>query len=154
MDDPREDSQERKHHIANLLLANRGEGTDWGEWQTEGKPWSKRMANYFLLASALEWRIPSELAWQNAERLVKQILGDPDDLWQAITSVSHSEWKSKHYKNTSSTGFTPPMTAYGASESASAMSTAAMQGAYGKERIRRRRLKRFGTWALASKYLG
>jgi endonuclease-3 len=56
------------------------------------------MANCFLLGSALDWRIPSELAWQNADRLVKEILGDPDDLWQTITSVSHSEWKSKHDK--------------------------------------------------------
>jgi hypothetical protein len=53
------------------------------------------MANYFLLGSSLDWQIPSELARQNANRLVKEILGDPDDLWRTITSVSESEWNSK-----------------------------------------------------------
>jgi endonuclease III len=35
------------------------------------------------------------VAWRNGHRLIEDILGNPDDVWRAITSVSDSEWKSK-----------------------------------------------------------
>ena len=96
MDDPNNDPQVRQSHIATLLLAKRGGGTDWGEIsQLDGKPCSKKVANTFLLCCLLDYQIPSELAWRNGYRLVKDILGDPDDIWRAITSVSESEWKLK-----------------------------------------------------------
>ena len=63
--------------------------------QADGKPWSKKSANTFLLCCLLDYQIPSEAAWRNGYELNEDILGDPDDIWRAITSVSESEWKSK-----------------------------------------------------------
>jgi len=96
MDGPNNDLQVRKSHLANLLLANRRGGTDWGEYyQPDGTPWSKKIANTFLLCCLLDYQMPSDVAWKNGARLINDILGDPDDVWQAITSVSDSEWKAK-----------------------------------------------------------
>ena len=89
------DTGARKASVATLLIANREGGTDWGEWQTGGKRWSKKLANRFLLGCLLDYQIPSELAWNNAERLVKELLADPDDLWDAITSISETQWQLK-----------------------------------------------------------
>jgi endonuclease III len=85
----------RRRAIASLLIERRESGTDWGEWQMTGKTWSKGLANRFLLGCLLDYQIDSELAWENADRLVKEFLGDPDDVWYAITSVSEAEWQSK-----------------------------------------------------------
>ena len=50
MDGSNNDPQVRQSHIATLLLANRRGGTDWGEYyQPDGTPWSKKIANTFLL---------------------------------------------------------------------------------------------------------
>jgi endonuclease III len=96
MDGSNNDLQVRQSHIATLLLANRGGGMDWGEFsRLDGKPWSKKLANTFLLCCLLDYQIPSEVAWRNGYRLIEDILGDPDDVWRAITSVTDSEWKSK-----------------------------------------------------------
>jgi endonuclease III len=82
--------------IAPLLLANRGEGTDWGEYASpDHKPWSQKFANEFLLCSLLDYQIPSSKAWANGYRLIKEILGDPDDVWKSITSASEDEWASR-----------------------------------------------------------
>jgi endonuclease III len=88
--------QERWNHITTLLLANRGGGTDWGEFsQPDGKPWSKKTANKFLLCCLLDYQVHSDVAWRNGYRLIEDIFGDPDDVWRAITAISYSEWKSK-----------------------------------------------------------
>jgi endonuclease-3 len=93
---PNGDPQGSQTEIASLLLANRGEGTDWGEFaDPAGIAWSKNKANKFLLGNLLDYQIPSELVWRNADRLIEHIPGDPDDLWGAITSVSEAEWKAK-----------------------------------------------------------
>ena len=69
---------------------------DWGEFsQPESKPWSMKTANKFLLCCFLDYQIPSDVAWRNGYRLIEDILGDPDDVWRAITSISDSEWKLK-----------------------------------------------------------
>jgi endonuclease III len=82
--------------IASLLLENRAEGTDWGEMsQLKDKPCEKRLANRFLLCCLLDYQMSADVAWRNGERLVYKILGDPDDIWKEIASVSESEWKSK-----------------------------------------------------------
>lgn len=82
--------------IASLLLENRAEGTDWGEMsQLKGKTCEKRLANRFLLCCLLDYQMSADVAWRNGERLVYEILGDPDDIWKEIASVSESEWKSK-----------------------------------------------------------
>ena len=59
---------------------------------------SKRDANKFLLGSILDYQIPGELAWNNALRLAEEILGDPDDLWERIASMTETQWKSKWRK--------------------------------------------------------
>ena len=82
--------------IAALLLANRGEGTDWGEFASlTHKPWSRKLANKFLLCCLLDYQIPSDTAWKNGYRLIEEILGDPEDIWKAITSVPENEWASR-----------------------------------------------------------
>jgi hypothetical protein len=96
MGDPNSIPQEQPNPIATLLLANREGGMDWGEFsQPESKPWSKKVANKFLLCCLLDYQIPSDVAWLNGYRLIDDILGDPDDVWRAITSISDSEWESK-----------------------------------------------------------
>ena len=37
----------------------------------------------------------AETAWANAKNLAENILGDPDDLWGRITTVSLDQWNSK-----------------------------------------------------------
>ncbi|HVV45947.1 MAG TPA: hypothetical protein VHC72_12115 [Bryobacteraceae bacterium] len=84
------------NQIASLLLANRGDGTDWGEFASpEYKPWTQKFANKFLLCSLLDYQIPSTKAWQNGYRLVEQILADPEDVWKAITAATEGEWISR-----------------------------------------------------------
>jgi len=96
VDVPINNAQVRERGIAEFLLGIRGGGTDWGQpYQSGGGLWSKKTANTFLLCCLLDYQIPSSQAWANGERLVKNILGDPDDVWRAITSISDSEWKSK-----------------------------------------------------------
>jgi len=86
MDNPLNDCDERMHHIATLLLANQRGTADWGELShLEGQPCSKRIANKFLICCLLDWQMKSDLAWRNGYRLVEDILGDPDDVWKAIT---------------------------------------------------------------------
>ena len=87
------------HHqgIAALLVANRDQGTDWGEFALpENRPWSKKTANRFLLCCLLDYQIPSDTAWGNGYRLIDDILGDPDDIWRVITSIPKTEWITKH----------------------------------------------------------
>jgi len=37
----------------------------------------------------------ADVAWRNGDRLVEDILGDPDDIWEVITSVRESDWAAK-----------------------------------------------------------
>jgi endonuclease III len=59
---------------------------------------SKRNANKFLLGSILDYQIPGHVAWENARRLTEQILDDPANLWEEVTSTSQSRWKRKWRK--------------------------------------------------------
>jgi endonuclease III len=69
---------------------------DWGDFASPAyKPWTMKFANKFLLCSLLDYQIPSTKAWENGYRLIEQILGDPEDIWEAITSMSESEWASR-----------------------------------------------------------
>jgi endonuclease III len=53
-------------------------------------------ANKFLLGCILNYQIPADVAWQNAERLAEEILGDPEWLWHEIVNkFSLDEWMSK-----------------------------------------------------------
>lgn len=84
--------------IARLLLENRQNPPPrFWRWLSDlsGKPADKVSANKFLLACILDYQIRAETAWDNAARLAEQILGDPDDLWGAITQFPESAWTSK-----------------------------------------------------------
>lgn len=81
--------------VAKLLLEKRREDSGFWWWLQPDQPLSKKDANKFLLGSILDYQIRAEVAWENARRLAEDILGDPDDLWHQITSVSLSDWMSK-----------------------------------------------------------
>ena len=84
--------------INTLLLENhKSDDTEFWDWinVSNGETVDKKNANKFLLGCILDYRILAETAWKNARRLSEDILGDPDDLWGSITSVSKSQWSSK-----------------------------------------------------------
>ena len=81
--------------IAQLLLANRDDDTTFWDWLVPRQPLSRKNANKFLLACILDYQVRAETAWANAKKLAENILGDPDDLWGRITTVSLDEWNSK-----------------------------------------------------------
>lgn len=81
--------------VAKALLANRDNDPTFWTWLDPDKHPSQKDANKFLLACILDYQIRAETAWANAARLSEEILGDPDDLWGTITSVSFEEWNSK-----------------------------------------------------------
>jgi endonuclease III len=83
------------HQVADLLLEHRAGREDWGLSSAGGEPCSKKVANKFLICCLLDWQMKADLAWRNGERLVGEILGDPEDVWLKITSVEESVWKSK-----------------------------------------------------------
>ena len=86
----------KARNVAQILLENRdGEDTDFWYWLRPNQPVSQKDANKFLLASILDYQILAEAAWENARRLAEDILGDPEDLWREITSVTLPEWMSK-----------------------------------------------------------
>ena len=79
-----------KHERVSKLLLEGCESHEDREW-----PWladntgrvDKRNANKFLLGARIDYAIPADRAWDNAEVLVKIVLGDPDDLWSAIDGM-------------------------------------------------------------------
>jgi endonuclease III len=90
-------ANELLHQIATLLLQHRAGKEEWGEISSfEGKPCPKKVANKFLLCCLLDWQMRTNLPWQNGQRLVEDILGDPEDVWRKITAGSQEEWESKH----------------------------------------------------------
>ncbi|MEX1185810.1 MAG: hypothetical protein WEA80_04415 [Gemmatimonadaceae bacterium] len=81
--------------IASLLLANRNSDASFWRWLQPGQPLSRKGANKFLVGAILDYQIPASTAWENARRLAEDILGDPEDLWHAITAVSLEEWMAR-----------------------------------------------------------
>ena len=87
------------------LLLHRRDRIDW-PWLTEchehGRSVDKVRANKFMLGAILDYRIGAETAWENARRLSEDILGEPKNLWVAITSIDKDYWDSKaaylHYR--------------------------------------------------------
>lgn len=53
---------------------------------------SKKRANKFILGCIIDYQIPAGEAWRRAERLAEEVLGDPEDLWVAITTVPKAKW--------------------------------------------------------------
>ncbi|MCD4807481.1 MAG: hypothetical protein K8R13_07940 [Methanococcoides sp.] len=88
----------KSQRVATFLLNNRkGDDIEFWDWlgKSKGQTTDKKSANKFLLGSILDYKILAETAWENARRLAEDILGDPDDLWECITSNSKSQWISK-----------------------------------------------------------
>jgi endonuclease-3 len=84
------------HQVADLLLEHRAGEEDWGEISTlRCELCPKKIANRFLVCCLLDWQMRAGRAWRNGERLVDEILGDPEDLWREITSIEEDVWKSK-----------------------------------------------------------
>jgi endonuclease III len=81
--------------IAEQLLQNRGKDREFWYWLKPDQPPSIKDANKFMLASILDYQMRAEVAWENARRLAEDIFGDPNDLWQRITSISLEEWNKK-----------------------------------------------------------
>jgi hypothetical protein len=89
-------SEQGTNEVARLLLENREGTADWGEIShLQGVPCPKKVANEFVLCCLLDYQIPTNTAWDNGHRLVRDILHDPDDIWHAITSFSESAWATK-----------------------------------------------------------
>ncbi len=94
--------EERLPKVANLLR-NHWEGKeDWGEISKyPGQVCPKRAANTFLLCCLLDYQIKGGRAWENGERLVRELrdpedkLRDPEDIWATITAFSEKAWESK-----------------------------------------------------------
>jgi hypothetical protein len=86
----------RMRKIAALLLENRTGTENWGEIiNYPDKPCPKKVANKFFLCCLLDYQIKWQRAWENGERLIMNVLHDPDDIWAAITSFSEEFWRSK-----------------------------------------------------------
>jgi endonuclease III len=84
-----------QRRIASLLLTNRNADASFWRWIQPGQRLSRKDANKFLLGSILDYQILAKTAWENARRLSEDILGDPEDLWQTITSGPLPDWISK-----------------------------------------------------------
>lgn len=82
--------------IGTLLLQHRDDKADWGEIShLDGGECSKGIANKFLIHCLLDWQWDTNVAWDRAESLVKA-LGDPETLWETISSFSKQEWDSNY----------------------------------------------------------
>lgn len=77
--------------IAALLLDNRAGRGDWGL----GSECSKGVANTFLICCLLDYQWDADVAWKKGEHLVKD-LGDPEKVWETISSFSREAWDSKY----------------------------------------------------------
>jgi endonuclease III len=93
---PLQSLEGRSSRILERLLKVRDErgGDLFWPWleEKQGKSIDKKHANKFLLGCMLDWQIPAHRAWKNARRLAEDILGDPEDLWETITSMPLAQW--------------------------------------------------------------
>ena len=62
----------------------------WPWMPTDGSRASRRDANKFFAGAVMDYRMKAWLVWKNAKRLSEGILGDPDDLWEAIRGRSEA----------------------------------------------------------------
>ena len=86
---------DRLKAITKLLLENNIYEPGFWPGLEKGKAASKKDANKFMLGAILNYQIDASMAWENAERLAEDILGNPDNLWESITAISKSEWNAK-----------------------------------------------------------
>jgi endonuclease III len=85
----------KAQRVAQLLLKNRRYEDGFWPGLSKGKPASLKNANKFLLGCIIDYQVDADEAWENARRFAEDILGNPDNLWHCITSVSLPEWESK-----------------------------------------------------------
>lgn len=83
------------HGVASLLLASRDSDAAFWKWLVPGQPVSRKDGNKFFLACILDYQMSAETVWKNAQRFAEEILGDPDDLWHVIVSITLDEWLSR-----------------------------------------------------------
>ena len=87
---------ERILRIAAVLLATRADSADWGELSDlHGRACTQKVANKFLVCCLLDYQVDSDVAWRNGNRLVNDILNNPEDVWRAITAYSETDWDAR-----------------------------------------------------------
>ena len=82
----------RYRRVRELLLGIEeysGGGPSW-PWLSDlrGRPADRKTANKFVLGAIMDYQMKGDIVWNNARILSEHILGDPDDLWAAISSRS------------------------------------------------------------------
>ena len=89
----------KAQRVAQLLLKNRGSEEVFWPPLRKGKPASLKDGNKFFLACIIDYQNRANDVWEKiTPKFTEKILGDPDNLWQRITSVSLSEWQTKQDK--------------------------------------------------------
>jgi hypothetical protein len=84
----------KAQRVAQLLLKHREYEDGFWPPLRKGKPASRKDANKFFLACIIDYQNRANEVWGKiAPRFVEEILGDPDNLWQRVISMSLSEWK-------------------------------------------------------------
>lgn len=81
--------------ITKLLLENQLEpGTSfWGALSVNnGQTLSKKDANAFFFFCIFDFQMSAEYVWDNCGKFIKNVLRDPDNLWDMIASYSLNEW--------------------------------------------------------------
>lgn len=92
---------DKMHRVRDLLLDNRPvQSRDFWPWlgALEGNPADKKSANKFLLGCMVDYQQDSDRVWRNTRIYAESTLGDPDDLWDAITQTAENEWKTRKHK--------------------------------------------------------
>jgi TPR repeat protein/endonuclease III len=89
-------SDPRVQQLTRLLLLYPRDRTekDW-DWIVKGEKPTKQNANKFLLACILDYKMGAATIWKNVHRFAEDVLSDPEDLWNVVTGISETEWKSK-----------------------------------------------------------
>lgn len=88
--------------LARRLLSMGTDGLYWPWLQepdgTKLVRLNRRRANKFILGCIIDYQIPANKAWENAERLAEVVLRDPPNLWRTITRVSERAWMARRKK--------------------------------------------------------
>src|SRR5215510_12443133 len=86
----------KAQRVAQLLLKNRWYEDGFWPPLKKGKPASRKDANKFFLACIIDYQTRANEVWEKTmPRFAEKILGDPNNLWQCITSMSLSAWRKK-----------------------------------------------------------
>ena len=86
----------KAQRVAQLLLKNRWYEDGFWPPLKKGKPASRKDANKFFLACIIDYQTRANEVWEKTmPRFAEKILGDPNNLWQCITSISLSAWRKK-----------------------------------------------------------